>query len=432
MMFNTEKNSSKDKKLLIISSGPALSPNYYGGNNERIIRAIIAGLRRERMNGYFKKVYTTFFFSKTHKIMDFDDVMIIFTGWIDVIGSTQFNKLGNMAKFIKYLHMLNPQKIIQYISFLFETSRLIKVENITFIKAVDPHLSGITAYLLSKLTNRPFMVILWNSYDYIYKYGKWTTTGLPRFVEEIMERFVFKRADMVLGDENPNKYAIKKGADIERCYIVRGAVDNVHYSLDGRKDIKKELDIPQDSKVIIYVSRLSPEKFPLDVIKAFDIIKRKRSQTYLIVAGDGTSQKDMESYIKDYGLDESVKILGFKDQTFLRNLYYTAEVVLSPLTGNSLVEACLSGTPVVAYDCDWQPEIIKHMVTGLLVGFRDIEQLADATIFLLDNPEIAKEIGDKGREFAIFQHSPNNIFQEKIRLWKKLWRQKSSSCGSKI
>ncbi|MCK4526045.1 glycosyltransferase family 4 protein [candidate division WOR-3 bacterium] len=424
MMFNTEKNSSKDKKLLIISSGPALSPNYYGGDNERIIRAIVSGLRQQRMDGYFKKVYTSFFFSKSHKIVDFDDVAIIFTGWIDIIGSTQFSKLSTIERFLKYLHMLNPLKIIQYVKILFELKRLIKTENITFIEAGDPHISGITAYFLSKLTNRPFMLHMWNSYDYIYKYAKWTTTGLPRFIEKLMERFVFKRVDMIWTDEDPKAYAIKNGASIGNCYIVRGAVDNVQYSLDGRKDIREELDISQDSKIIIYVSRLSPEKFSLDVIKAFDIIKRKINQTYLIIAGEGELQKDMELFMKDHRLDGRVKILGFRDQAFLRNLYYTADIVLSPLTGNSLVEACLSGTPVVAYDCDWQPEVIKHMVTGLLVDFRDIEQLADEAIFLLENPEIAKELGTKGREFAIFQHSPNNIYQEKLRLWEKLGRTK--------
>ena len=432
-VFRNGKQSPEDMKLLVISPGPAISPEHDEWKRKNISEGIIEGIKKESMNGYFKKVYAAFFFSPKRQVIEVDDITIIYSGLVDVIETTPFYKQTKLRKVKKYVHMMGPRKIKQYISMVFELKRIIETENITFISAADPHLSGITAYFLSKLTNRPFIVSLWNSYDYIYKYGKWTTTGLPRFIEKIMERLVFRRADMIWGlNNNLKEYAIKNGADIEKCYTVRICVDPSHYSMEGRKDIRDELGVNKESEIIVYVGRLSPEKLPLDVVKAFNIIASRRKNVYLFIAGDGILREDIEDYAGKHGLASKVTILGFKDQTFLRNLYYTADVVISPLTGSSLVEACLSGTPVVAYDFDWQPEIIKHMVTGLLIDFGDIEQLAEATIFLLENPEISSELGANARVFATFQHSWNNAFQERIRLYEKLRRQKNEKGGLSI
>lgn len=415
------KQYSEDRKLLIISLGSAIPPEQDEQKKENLLESV----KGESMCGYFKKVFAAFFFSPKRQIIDKDNVTIIYSGLIDIIESTPFYKQNRIKKIKKYVHMVGLRKVKQYITLVYELKRLIKTEDITFISAADPHLSGVTAYILSKLTNRPFIVSLWNSYDYIYEYGKWTTTGLPRFIEKIMERFVFRRVDMVWGlNNNLKEYAIKNGADIEKCYTVRICMDPSHYSIEGRKDIRDELGVNKGSEIIAYVSRLSPEKFPMDVVEAFNIIATKRKNTYLFIAGAGIQRKNIEDYAEKHGLGTKVIILGHKDQGFLRNLYYTADVVLSPLTGNSLVEACLSGTPVVAYDFDWHSEIVKHMVTGLLVDLRDIRQLAEATIFLLENPEIARELGNKAREFAIFQHSLKNDSQERIRLYEKLGRNK--------
>ena len=56
------------------------------------------------------------------------------------------------------------------------------------------------------------------------------------------------------------------------------------------------------------------------------------------------------------------------------------------------------GIPVIASRIIGIPEIIENDKNGLLVSARDSKELADATIYLLENDELRKRMGKNGRE----------------------------------
>jgi phosphatidylinositol alpha-mannosyltransferase len=65
-----------------------------------------------------------------------------------------------------------------------------------------------------------------------------------------------------------------------------------------------------------------------------------------------------------------------------------------------LVEAMAAGLPVVASDIPGYREVVRDGVEGLLVPPRDPEDLADAVLTLLREPERASALGEAGRERA--------------------------------
>jgi hypothetical protein len=66
-----------------------------------------------------------------------------------------------------------------------------------------------------------------------------------------------------------------------------------------------------------------------------------------------------------------------------------------------LVEACLSATPVVAYDVEWQSELITPGETGMLVPYRDVKGMAAAVCQLIREPELAASLGRQARDLTI-------------------------------
>ena len=66
-----------------------------------------------------------------------------------------------------------------------------------------------------------------------------------------------------------------------------------------------------------------------------------------------------------------------KNQDWIYEMLTITTLVISPHTGRALCEAALAGSLIVAYDIDWQKEIIIHNQTGMLTEYKNIKQLFD-------------------------------------------------------
>ena len=100
-------------------------------------------------------------------------------------------------------------------------------------------------------------------------------------------------------------------------------------------------------------------------------------------------------------------------------------MVLSPHTGRALTEAALGAAPIVAYDIDWQSELIESGVTGELVEFGDWEALSDATVKFLKDRSYARKMGDQVRLRALEMMDPVKLNQHEINQYEKLIRVRS-------
>jgi glycosyltransferase involved in cell wall biosynthesis len=73
--------------------------------------------------------------------------------------------------------------------------------------------------------------------------------------------------------------------------------------------------------------------------------------------------------------------------------------------GYTLVEAGLTGVPIVTYDYDFHREIVTDGENGYLVPFRDVAALADRVCRLLGDPETARQMGHRLRSKLLEEHS---------------------------
>lgn len=153
------------------------------------------------------------------------------------------------------------------------------------------------------------------------------------------------------------------------------------------------------------------------MIRAFEIVSKEVPDSVLLLAGDGEQREYLEEIIKSLNL-KNVIFLGFKPQEYIFNLMYSVDLIVSPLTGSSLVEAALSSTPIVAYDVEWHSELIKDGKTGRLVKFRDYEEMANAMIEILNNPGL--NYGENARKLAIEMFSLEKTLEQRKMLIEKL------------
>jgi glycosyltransferase involved in cell wall biosynthesis len=85
------------------------------------------------------------------------------------------------------------------------------------------------------------------------------------------------------------------------------------------------------------------------------------------------------------------------------------------------IEAMMRGTAVIATDIGGLPEIVHHQQTGLLIPRENIEALATSLEYLLQNRDLAEQMGQKGREIALAHFTDNHFIDQFLDLYQKIF-----------
>jgi phosphatidylinositol alpha-mannosyltransferase len=156
-------------------------------------------------------------------------------------------------------------------------------------------------------------------------------------------------------------------------------------------------------RLILWVSRLDPQKGFGVMVRAFEDLARGRPEAFLVVAGDGRDRQALER-LSD-GARRRVVHLGTVPHQDLPRYHAAADVFVAAATGQEsfgivLVEAMAAGVPVVATDISGYREVVRAGVDGLLVPPEDPTALARAVGRVLDEPDLALALAEAGRERA--------------------------------
>lgn len=152
---------------------------------------------------------------------------------------------------------------------------------------------------------------------------------------------------------------------------------------------------------IIAVGRLANQKgFDL-LLQAFSKVHPRFPQWSLTVWGDGPERGTLEELRDRLGLTASVQFPGRTQNPFKEMAESDLFVLSSRYEGfpNVLLEAMTCSLPVISFECSSGPgEIIRDQLDGILVPPRNVNALADAMAYLIDNPELRTQLGERAKE----------------------------------
>jgi len=182
-----------------------------------------------------------------------------------------------------------------------------------------------------------------------------------------------------------------------------GLADRARVVLNGRDpaDPGEPLPPPPGTPLLLCVARVTPEKGLDTAVEALTLLPEAR----LVVAGYGPLIPDLRQQAAELGVEDRVEFLGWVAPPAIASWMAKATVVLVPsrVEGFGLValEAALASRPVVASRVGGLPEVVLDGETGLLTTPRDASAMAAAVRRLLDDRQLAEQLGRNGRQRAL-------------------------------
>jgi glycosyltransferase involved in cell wall biosynthesis len=149
--------------------------------------------------------------------------------------------------------------------------------------------------------------------------------------------------------------------------VVARGVDTQLFNLNKRNaELRQSWGASDDTKVLISVGRMAPEKNLEQVLKCYEALRFMGDKVKLVMVGDGPLREQFQQRYPD------VIFPGMLAQQTLSVYYASADLFVFPSQtetfGNVTLEALASGIPVLAFDCAAARDWVQPNVNGWLVA----------------------------------------------------------------
>ena len=167
---------------------------------------------------------------------------------------------------------------------------------------------------------------------------------------------------------------------------------------------------------VLYVGSITEAKDILTLLRAVERARRACPEVTLRIAGRATSrdyERRVKAYVTEHGLQNTVRFLGLLDRDKLMDEYKRCTLVALPSIQENapmaIIEGMAAGKPVVATRVGGVPDLVIEGETGYMVRAGDDVAMAQRLGQLLDNEDLAKRMGERGREVSRERFSAERI-----------------------
>lgn len=177
------------------------------------------------------------------------------------------------------------------------------------------------------------------------------------------------------------------GLDARNAVVIPNWIDLQHIVIDARyrDSVRQELGIPAQSKLLLFVHKLSKRKGAQLLPEIISQLSDKN--VHLVVAGDGPLRIDIETELKERNLTDRVHLLGSVTRTRVAELYQATDIFLLPSeeegSPHSLIEAMAYGLPFVGFDVGGVRETATAELSEWVVPAGDVSAMAQRVTELL-------------------------------------------------
>ena len=370
----TSHQENENNSIAILCTGL----NDFGGVIN-LIHSWLKNINRSKFNVYF------IFYSKNQKCIDY-----------------LVNNLDKSitAKFI----FLKREKYLFPLFTIFKLGQIIKKNNIKLVHSFFIQ-SDLIAYCAKKLFNTNIKLVS-------AQVGKLINCApLKKQAYLSINKFIRDKFDLniVISNGLLNELISEKQIRSFNSKVIHSGIETVNEN-------SRNHPLQTENLNISVISRLSQEKGIIYYIKAISEISKlnKFSKLKFNIYGDGTDKAYLEKITFDLNLSATITFHNrVKD---IDNILMQTDILVCPSLTEGLpiliLEALSYKVCVVATDVGGVKELIINNETGILVKSKNVVELSDAIIKLLENPKLITILGENGRKFVIKHFSIKDKIEE--------------------
>lgn len=288
----------------------------------------------------------------------------------------------------------------------------------------EPFITGLVGYFFKKRFKSKLLIHFHGDF---WQNPNWLKEHWLNFIFLLISKFTVPRADAIrVMSQGQKDKLVKAGINEKKIRVISTPINLEKYNHPNLEQVKnfKDHGLP----IILHVSRKDYEaKDFRTLLKAFEIIyQQKKPKVHFWQVGAGLTPKELKERFPDIPLSFSGSAAFRMDPQVepnsLINIYHSADVVVlsskSESFGKVLVEANACGKPVVSTATTGAKEIVEDGYNGFLVPIGDAQSLAEKILFLLNNPEKAKAMGENGRKLVYEKFADNT--EKIIDFWQEV------------
>lgn len=273
---------------------------------------------------------------------------------------------------------------------------LVKKEHITVIHCGRGLPEGLLGWFASKLFGIPYLC---------YVHGEELPTYHSSREYKLLSQMVYKNARLlIVNSQNTRQSVIHYTGITDTIRVMHPGVDSKYFVPVALDPSAREQLGWCGKRVILTVGRMQKRKGHDHVILSLNRIRQQIPDILYAIVGDGEEREYLENLVDAEGVREQVQFLGKIDDAQMLTCYQQCDLFILANRevdgdfegfGMVLVEAQSCGKPVIAGDSGGTAETMIPNETGLVIDATRPDNIADAVVGLLNDPDKLDRMGNK-------------------------------------
>ena len=197
-----------------------------------------------------------------------------------------------------------------------------------------------------------------------------------------------------------------KVAPREKYMVVYSGMDTAAF-VNAKRDmeLRKNLGIPENARVIATVARLFPMKGYEEMLPAAERLVKEFPDLHFLPVGDGPMYDELQKEIAARQMSDRFHFAGLVPPHKVCDYIAQADLLwhLSLHEGlpRAVVQALAVGIPAIGYKLDGTPEVVLNGETGYVTAPRDVDAVVKYSHELLSDSSLRQKMGEKGRALVV-------------------------------
>ncbi|MDQ3220091.1 MAG: N-acetyl-alpha-D-glucosaminyl L-malate synthase BshA [Acidobacteriota bacterium] len=234
-------------------------------------------------------------------------------------------------------------------------------------------------------------------------------------------RYGLQQSDGVTAVSKFLKQATIETFDFDEIEVIPNFICSYHYKRLEDSPLRAEL-APNSEKLLTHVSNFRAVKRPIDCVEILAKVKAHGKNVRLVMVGDGPERSAVYYRAEQLNVKDDVSFVG--KQANIADYLGVSDVFLLPSElesfGLAALEAQACELPVIATRIGGIPEVVNDGETGFLSDVGDIEKMSEDTLRLLNDEDMRRAFGEKGRDLAIQRYNADKIIPQYISFYEKV------------